>query len=177
MSQLPFGSKGPAEVTWAYGESSEMILNPTFGKISLKQEDGVSPIEEEEHGQAPVDAVFTGTKTELEVPMTDSTLAQLAAMIHGEVISGDVMIISNRSGCSMYDDAKPILIKPLCDNVPNTDPSTWILIYKAYPYRAYDLGFDRDSQRVVLVKFMIFPSQESGCVGEILQIGVAEEVV
>lgn len=170
MPMLPFGDKGPVELTWAYGESGELIITPYFGKISLKMTDGTSPVEEEAQGDAPVDAVFTGTKTELEVPMARSTLDQLAAMLHG-TLAGDVLTLFNKSGCPMYENAMPILIKPMCDNAPDPDHATWILIYKAYPYRAFDLGFDRDSQRVVMVKFMIFPSQESGEEGKIMRFG------
>jgi len=170
MPKLPFGDKGPVEVTWAPGESNELVVTPYLGKVTMKTEDGVSPVQEEAQGEAPVDAVFTGTKVEFEVPMVRSTLLQLEAMLHGSLASSE-LIISNRVGCAMYDDAQGIMIKPMCDNVPDGDPATWIYIYKAYPYRAFDLGFDRDSQRVVLVKFMVFPSQESGSVGEYYQIG------
>ncbi len=66
----------------------------------------------------------------------------------------------------MYANAKQIVIAPSCDNEPDPDPNTWILLYKCHPWRDFELTFDRTGQRVHMVKFKIFPNQDSGYNGE-----------
>ena len=106
--------------------------------------------------------------------MTRSTLAQLTALLEGVESGGEnIAIFSVKSGCDMYSDAKQILIQPLCDNVPDTDEKTWILLYKCFPYRAFDIGFDRETQRVLNVIFKVFPNQDSGYEGRLYQFGVS----
>lgn len=173
MPQLPFKDKGPVQVTWDYG-GSNLIINPVLGTISLRVTDGVSDVQEEGYGDAPVDAVFTGTVVELDVPMVRSDLDTLIALLAG-VESGaqaDIAIFSNKVGCAMYEDAKAIVLKPLCDNAPDADSKTWIELYKCHPYREFDLGFDREGQRVHMVKFKVFVNQDSGYEGKLYQVGV-----
>jgi len=172
MPKLPFGDKGGVRITFDYG-GTNLVINPTFGKTSLRVADKVSDVQEEEWGDTPVDAIFVGTITELDVPLARSTILQIVNLFEGIVTGGaDIALFHVKSGCAMYENSKPILLQPLCDNVPDFDSKKWILIYKAFPYRDFDLGFDRDSQRVHMAKFKIFPSQQSGHEGRTHQYGV-----
>ena len=179
MPRLPIGDIGPCIVIWNYlnvGEvdGTALHLGPYLGKVALRVADSVSDVQEEGYGDAPVDAVFAGTVLELEIPMARNKLTQLAEMIgdyyeptrHGLSVSRKVLTIKNMAGCDMYAIAKQILIVPTCNNVPNPDPNTWTLLYKCHPYRDYELGWDRSEQRVHMVKFKVFPNQDSGFCGE-----------
>jgi len=169
--KLAIGDKGPAEVVWDY-DGTPITLSPVLGTIELTIEDHISNIEEENYGDAPVDAVFTGSIWELTVPMVRSTITQLVNSIAYDVMGSlggsknQIITLNNVAGCDMYANAKQIVIAPMCNNVVNTDPSTWTLLYKCHPYRTINLGWDRDTQRVHLMKFMIFPNQDSGYCGE-----------
>jgi len=177
MPQLPFKDKGPCEVVWDYNGAGEMNLSPFLGTVSMRTTDSTSDVQEEGYGETPVDAIFTGTVVELDVPMARSTLDQLIALLAGVESGGEnIAIFSVKSGCDMYSDAKAVVIKPMCDNVPSTTPSEWILIYKCFPYREFDLGFDRDGQRIHMVKFKVFVNQDSGYEGKLYSYGVAEPV-
>jgi len=173
MPQLPFKDKGPVQLTWDYGDSN-LVINPVLGTVSFTTVDSVSDIQEERYGETPVDAVFTGTVAELAVPMTRSTLDQLINLCEGIESGGaSIAVFKVKSGCDMYSSAKQIVIKPLCDNVPDADSEHWILIYKCFPYRDFDLGFNREDQRVHMVRFKVFPCQESGYEGKLYQYGVS----
>lgn len=171
MSKLAIGDKGPAEIVWDYG-GTPITLSPVFGTISLTLEDHVSNVEEENYGDAPADAVFMGTVAELSVPMTRSTITQLENSIAYDVLGSksgsknQIITLNNVAGCDMYANAKQIVIAPLCNNVVDPDPAHWTLLYKCYPYRTLDLGWDRGTQRIHLVKFKVFPNQDSGYCGE-----------
>lgn len=173
MPQLPFKDKGPVEVVWDYA-GTPLNLSPFLGTISMRTTDTISEVQEEGYGETPVDAVFTGTKVELDVPMARSTLLQLKTLLAGVTSGTNITIFSAKAGCDMYANAKQLVIKPMCDNIPSVTASEWILIYKAYPYREFDLSFDRDGQRIHMVKFAIFVNLDSGYEGRLYQYGVVE---
>lgn len=172
MPKLPIGDIGPCEVWWGYGYQSgdmPLIITPYLGKVTLRIVDTVTDIHENGKGVAPIDAFFEGTTVELEVPMTRSTLIQLAQTIGWQKmgdLSGSVLRLDNIAGEEMYAYAETMVIKPLCNNVPDPDPHHWTMLYKCHPYRDIELGFDRSGQRIHLVKFKVFPSRDSGYEGE-----------
>jgi len=167
MPKLPIGDIGPCVVIWDY-DGDPLHLGPYLGTISLRMTDSVSDVQEEGYGDAPVDGVFAGTVVELDIPMARNTLTQLENTI-GYVgmgslggVGNKVLTLKNMAGCDMYANAKQIVIAPICNNVPNPDPSTWTLLYKCHPYREFELTWDRSGQRIHMVKFKIFPNQDSG---------------
>ena len=173
MPKLPFGDVGPCEVIWDYGESGAMLLGVTLGGVNLKMETETVDINEDQAGFAAVDAVFTGSVISLDCIFSRSTLEQIEAMLQGTIEDGQVLPILNRVGCDMYDDAKAIVLKPLCGNVVSTDPAEWIHLYHCYPIPGFDLMFDVDTQRTLPITFKVFVSKESGYVGEFGTIGMA----
>lgn len=164
MPKLYCGDMGPCEIEWGYGESGAITLAPFLGKVSLKQTDTINSIQEEAFGDADVDGVFGGSKAELDVPMTRSTLLQLEAVLLGD-LTGSVLTMRGMVGCDMYAHAKAMAIKPVCDNVASIIPAEWTILYKTYPFRKWTLEWDRSTQRVFLVGFKVFISQESGTYG------------
>jgi len=176
MPSLPIGDLGPGEVVWGYGESGALNLGPSLGGITLRMDTTVHDIKTDQAGDAAVDAAFGGSTMELEVMMTRSTLIQLNEVLlaGGVVASGDHSYIKllNQIGCSMYDLAKALVIKPYCGNEISDDPAEWIEIYKCYPIPAFDLSYTPDTQRVFPIKFKVFVSQESGQEGEFGTLGM-----
>jgi hypothetical protein len=170
---------GPCEIVWGYGESAAVNLGPFLGATIYKGETHSQDILEERHGDAAVDAIMIGTVASLELRMTRSTLDQLAAVLNTTVQdSGDHHYIKlvNQLGCEMYDIAKGVVIKPICDNEVSTDPSEWVHIFKAFPVPGWELTYDKSTQRVFPITFKVFVSQESGEVGEFGTLGMESGV-
>lgn len=164
--------KGPFEVYWdPLGDNVQ--LSPFFGRIAFTTNDQISNIEHEFFGDSPVDAVPKGTLCEVSVPMTEPTYLKLHTLLPGVTdLGGGKIRFSARSGaCSMYDDSKPLLFKPVCQHVEGTDDTKHVYVYNAYPYRDFDLGIDREEQRVHMVKFIVFPSRASATVGRLYDYG------
>lgn len=172
MPRLPFGDAGPAQLIWHYGESGEIVLNPYRGDVIIRGSEELFSIQEEEYGNADVDAITQGLVVEIDAPLTRSTLAQLEAVLRGS-LAGNVLTVSTNSGCPQYENAHPLLFKPICNNVPDSDSASWILFFKTFPFVKFEWSFGRASQRITMVGFKVFVSQESGQVGDIFQIGVA----
>ena len=164
--------KGPFEVYFD-PTGANIQLSPFFGRIAFTTSDQISNIEHEFFGDTPVDAVPKGTLTEIGVPMTEPTYLKLHTLLSGvEDLGGGKIRFSVRSGaCSMYDASKVLLFKPVCDQVEGTDDVKYVHVYHAYPYRDFDLGFDREEQRVWMVKFIVFPSRESATIGRLYDYG------
>lgn len=180
MPQLPIGDIGPCEVTWDYDGANPIVITPHLGIVTVRMSDAVTDVHKEPQGAAPVEAFFEGATVELEVPMARSTLSQLANTIGYDgmgLLVGNVLTLFNIAGVELYANARQILIKPMCDETPNPDARTWLLLYKCHPYRDYELGYDRAKQRVHMVKFKVFANQDSGYEGEYYQEGVDETFV
>ena len=180
MPQLPIGDIGPCEVTWDYGGATPVIITPHLGKVTVRMADAVTDVFIDGQGIAPIEAFFEGSTVELEVPMARSTLSQLANTIGYRdlgTLAGNVLTLHNVAGIEMMAHAKQIVIKPMmnvggCSVAPNPDPHSWTLFYKCHPWRDFELGFDRGGQRVHMVKFKIFPNQDTGYEGNYFQEGL-----
>jgi len=172
MPQLPIKDLSPCCITFGYGASGALELKPFLGPVTLRGEDSVSKVFEEEFGDAAVDGVFAGTVMELDVPMTRSTWAQLAAVFPGATLVGTELRIANKCGSDMYANSVQLLIRPIEDNVCSPNHSEWTMIYHAHPFCKWELPWDRATQRFYMFGFMIFPSMTSGQIGRFLKFGV-----
>jgi hypothetical protein len=170
MPKLPMGDIGPCEVVWDHG-GTPVRLSPFLGTVELTMNDTVNKVFEESYGDAPVDAVFGGSVMELTIPMARSTLAQLEKALPGSVLTGSVLVFKNKCGSDMYADSKQVCIKPMKDGKVSTVITEWTLLYHCHPYKSFTIQYDRSAQRVIVVKFMVFPSVESGEEGEYGQAG------
>jgi len=163
---------GPASVIWD-PSGANVELNPTFGTVSFKDELTHVEVREDGHGETAVDAVPTGRKVELTVPMTRSSLTQLEAAIQGSVAGASNLKVSNLVGGAVFANAKEIVVKPLVNNVASVTTSEWLHIHRAYPFVALEWTYDNSGQRITNVVFQAYPDDTSGQVGEIWRMGPA----
>lgn len=176
MPALPFGDIGPVRAYWCYGGSYEIELNPYLGKIVIRGVESGKDVQEEEQGEGPVDYVTSGRVVEaVEIPMTRSTLVQLEAALAepGDLDgTGKVLKLRNNVGCARYEDSCSLVLKPVCNGIVSGLPEEWIELYKTYPTWDWEIGFDREEQRVFMVKFKVFVCQDSPHVGEYGTLGM-----
>jgi len=152
---------GPAVIVWD-PDGDNLELQPTFGTVTLKDELLGADIKEDGSGESPVDTVTTGRNVSLEVPMTRSTIDQLLTVIHGsEKDAFNNLLVKNSVGEAVYTNAKKIIIKPMVNGVADSDTSTWVVIFKAYPFIKAELGWDNSAQRVWLVEFKVYPDSSN----------------
>lgn len=169
--ELPMGDISAADVVWGYGESGQMSLGAVLGTVSLSGTETMNDVFEEAQADAPVDSVKGGLVMLLTVPMARSTLEQLKVALDGPLV-GNAIYLTNKAGCNVRDRAKAIVIKPVCNGVPNPNHSTWIHLYHCFPYREFEIPYDRSTQRTINVVFKVFVSLESGQVGKFGTVGV-----
>lgn len=167
MPMLRIGDVGPCQVVWDWGPvatATNLVITPYLGTISLRMVDSVSDVQEEGWGDSIKDSVFAGTVMELDVPMARSTMTQLRKMLHDRTVAPSIheTVLWPRAGCDMYADAEAILIQPLCDGVPSSERKQCSVLLKCYPWRDFELTWDRSAQRVHMVHFKVFQDQDSG---------------
>jgi hypothetical protein len=175
--QLALGPIGACEVVWKYGESDALYLGEFApAGVKLTQDTKIAEVKTAQGGDVAVDGAFIGSPMTLEMDLTRPQYDVLNEILlaDGIQVSGDhyYIKIKNHSGCYLYDLCRRLVIKPICDNVVSIDPAEWTEIFKCYPIPAMNLVFDASTQRTFPVKWVIFPSQDSGYVGEFGTLGM-----
>lgn len=172
MPRWPFGDIGPCEVVYNYGEAAAVNLSPFLGTVALRLTDSMVDVQEEAYGDSAVDSVFSGIACELDCPLTRQEYDELVLFVPGTSLQSECLTFSAFMGCGLYDDAVEVVIKPMCDGVPDINNLNWIQIFKAAPYRDFELTFDRSGQRVMMVKFKCFIDLTSGRGGRVFRMGI-----
>jgi len=165
---------GPCEVVWKYGESDAAYLGHTLGGVKVTMETNAADILEDQAGDAPVNAVLTGSIVKVEMTLTRLSREELRRVMLQDEVPGEpcVVPIENQVGCDLYDMAYPLVIKPLCGDEVSEDPCEWVYIAKAFPLVGLDLTYDKDTQRTFPITWKCFPSYESGESGTFGTIGM-----
>lgn len=166
MPELFSKDLGPCQV-----EFNATSIGRTMGSVTLKSEATNVDIKENQHGNAPVDAVFTGRVATVDVPMTRSTLAQLAAILPSVTLVGTELVFANPVGGNMFDDAEELILKPMTDQVASATNTEWVTCFEAFPFEVMELPYDVENQRVVNVTFKLFPSATSPTIGKLFKFG------
>lgn len=151
----------PRDIGPAIVELNGVDLGPTFGNISFQDAVQTADVFEDLQGVTPVDAVTTGRIVVLTVPFTRQSKTQLLAILYGGTSVTHGITVKNTAGCSLYEDALPLIIKPACDGVAGAE-TTWIQVFKVVPIPEKELIWNNADQKVWNTIFKVFPVQESG---------------
>lgn len=158
MSKAPPRDMGPCEAQF-----NTVSLGPTFGDVTFNSVEETVQVFESHYGKTPVDEIRMGKVISVIVPLTRSTLAQLADVITGATSGvGSLLVDALDVGVSMYDAAQELILKPIVNGVASTTASEWLYIYKAAPKEDMTIVYNEDGQRVFNVIFVSFPDQTSG---------------
>jgi hypothetical protein len=152
---------GPCSVTF-----DSVDLGSTKGGVKFKFTEDSKPVNEDQKGVTNVDEIKVGVSAcEVEVPLTRSTLAQLAKVIGGATQNPTTKLsVSNEVGVSMYEGAALLILKPIVNGVASTNTADWLNIPKAYPKVDFEITFDNEGQRVYKTTFKGFPDASSGLI-------------
>jgi len=160
--QFQLGDAGPVQAIWG-----DQVLNcddegAVHGDATFKSADSTIPIVEDEQGTEPVDELYTGKSVEFSIPLTRIGISRIAGLIpgaSGTETTGDQIVVKNPLGMSMYDRARPLILKRIVGGIPSTNPKHWLTIYKASPKFDVELKFNVADQRVFQCTFKGFPVQ------------------
>ncbi len=165
----PFYDLGPCGVIF-----NDEDLGATFGDVVLRSELLGQDIKDDQNGETPVDRVLTGRNVSVEVPFTRLSFETLKTIIAESVGGTENVEVNNLIiGHSQYADAKELILKPIVDGAVSTDEDSWIHLFKTVPEENLEITFNNSTQRVFKVTFKVFPSQDSGTLGDLYRFGPA----
>lgn len=154
---------GPCSITF-----NGVDLGKTMGGVIFRDGMNQVPVMEDQAGSTPVDHILTGRQIQVEVPMSRSTLAQLAAVIPGASSYGSYVKVFNQAGIARASNAAKLVISPLVDGIASGDKLT---VFKASPLADIELSFDNENQRVYKIVFNVYPDADNN--NQLYQIGNA----
>lgn len=132
-------------------------LGETLGDVIFRSTVESRQIREDSKGTTPVDEILIGAGVQVEVPMTRSSLAQLAAAIPGATISGSIMTVSSPVGQSQVGVAGVLVLKPLTGAGLQVGPqASWLTVPIAAPRTDLEITYNVENQRVYKVMFIGF---------------------
>ena len=176
MPQGKLGDINPGAFILDYGDSphENIEIRPTLGTLQINIEEGISDVFEEEFGDAPVDTVSKGTVITIDAPFTRLDGWHLSQIFPNkfEVQSADELIIKNCAGYSYFENSIPAVIRPLVCNELVTDRSEWVYFWHVHPVMNFQLGYDRENQRMYSVQFKVYPVQTVVRRGQLCKWGV-----
>ena len=161
MPEATLKDLGPCQITF-----DSVDLGKTMGGVTFRDSVVEVKVLEDQAGSTPVDTILTGRTIEVEVPMSRSTLAQLAKVIPGASNGGSYVLVKNQAGIARAANAALLVLQPLVDGVASGDALT---IFLASPSTDIELTFDNENQRVYKVKFIAYPDADNS--NRLYQIG------
>lgn len=174
--QMFFKDVSPAAITLDYGPSghANLTLDAFLGAVRAKKDDQIVDVFEEGYGDAPVDAVAKGSIVTIEAPLTRITPHEWALLFPNaiEIQSADELIWKNLVGYDFFANSTNLVIRPLINNIPSAVPNEWLYYFHVHPFESWDVGFDREEQRVIMVNFKVFPVQSGAAKGRLFKRGV-----
>ena len=149
-------------------------LGASSGGVTFRDEVSDADIKEDANGDTPVDSVLTGRLVTVEVPLTRTSLANLATVTPGATAGGaNVKVGNNIVGTAQLANAKELVLKPIKAGIASTTEAEWLHIFKASPLPKFEIGYDTKNQRIFKVTFKAYPTTVSGTTGLIYRFGAA----
>lgn len=156
----PTRDLGPAIVAWG-----ATVISEIFEEVRLTLT-GADPGEVKEaiYGDTPVDRIMLGySACNVTVPATRIAFATLATLLPGGCTSGATGVVIKPGlsvGLSMYDNGRPLFIKPIIGGVAAAN-GRWMRLERTYPVPNFDVVFNLRDQRVYGLTFHAHPDATS----------------
>lgn len=166
MAELAATPLGPCRLIY-----KGVDLGFTGENVVFRYSENHAPINVAQLGTTNVDEILVGHTCEVEAELTRLQIATLSSLIagaSGSGTSGDTMVVKNCIGKSNYERAGHLILKPItCNGTANSNPSTWINVWKATPKLDIELDFNNSDQRMYSVTFVAYPDQTGSPINRI----------
>lgn len=166
---------GPCEVRW-YDVTLGTDFGYTEGDVIVRLAETHATVQHDQKGTAAVDGVITGTTLEIETPLSDLSAGNVAKLFSAATLTPvtgqeGMIQISAGVGTYMLQNAQRLELTRYDGNAVSSDPDDVFRAMKAFPVVEGELAFGKETQRLLNVRWVCFPSQDTGEVGVVAQIG------
>ena len=151
---------GPCAVYFGIA-GSEVNLGYTKGGVKVRFSEEYAALVDDQHGTKPQERVLVGQGAEIDVPMAEYTLENMAFALHQQyqILGGKKIVVGeNKIGTKVRDTyANSLLLKKYVAGLPSTAVEDWIRFPKAAPtVTTLELMFNATDQRVISAVFYAF---------------------
>lgn len=148
---------GACDVTF-----NSIPLGLTKGGVEVNITTNKHPVNVDQFGQSVVNDILMGRTATITVPMAETDLTKLAAVIPGAVLVTDKTVstkkklqIPSGTGISLYDTAAKLTLHPTANAVNNKNDD--VVAPLASPGGNITFAFQVDQERVYNVEFTVYP--------------------
>ncbi len=132
-------------------------LGSTQGGVIFRHTESSKEVNTDQLGSTPADLIKTGAQCSIEVPLTRTSLGQLAKVVGSSSYTGSRLRVKIATGISLLDNAKVLILKPIENGVTSIDSSRWLTVQKAYAKADFEIAYGNENQRIYKVVFTAFP--------------------
>jgi hypothetical protein len=168
-----FTLKGPARLL--YGPAgAEVEFGKTFETpVVVRIQEISSPIMFHQTGMNPWDAITIGKLIEVEASFANLSWQLLMNALPDEATLCDDVTTPTAApgdqsleilvglGTSHRDAAQRLILQPYYNGIPDPNVETWFYFPLAYPVVDAEINHDYESQKVLHVKFEVFPVSQA----------------
>jgi hypothetical protein len=153
---------GPCSVTF-----NAVDLGYTKGGVEVEVATTAADVKVDQFGDSPIDSVITGRTVKVKVPMAESTLDNLVAIMPGAALVTDgvdstkkKVTVPNGVGTSLRALAQKLTLHP--QGVAANDKSQDFVVPLAMTSGSMSFAYKLDEERVFNVEFTGYPDETNG---------------
>jgi len=138
-------------------------LGFTMGGVEATVETSTHTTQIDQHGDTPVNERITGRTVKVNVPLAETTLENLVAIMPGSTLVTDSVdankkkvVVSTGIGTSLLDSAQELVLRPI-DKVGTDDASEDFTVFLANTPGGMSFAYKIDEERVYNTEFTGYP--------------------
>lgn len=136
----------------------------TKGGVDVTVATETHEVQVDQYGQTPINEYVTGRTVTVKVPLAETTLENLAAIMPGATLVTSSTTNTARVdvptavGTSLIELAKELVLHPIAK--PDTDKSEDFIVHKAATAGALDYSYKLEDERIFNCEFKGYPNEK-----------------
>lgn len=139
-------------------------LGYTKGGVTVTVATETHKVNVDQFGQTPINEYITGRTVTVKVPLAETTLENLVAVMPGATLTTDATTPAKKRvdvptgvGVNLLDYAKPLVLHPIA--LPESDKSEDFAVPRAATAGALEFGYDLENERLYTCEFNGYPDE------------------
>lgn len=142
-------------------------LGYTKGGVEVSVKTETHKVNVDQFGKTPINEYIMGREVTVKVPLAETTLENLVAIMPGAVLTTDtldttkkVVNVPTGIGSNLLDIAKQLVLHPI--GKPDSDKSDDFTVFKAATAGALNFSYKLEDERIFSCEFNGYPDTTTG---------------